>query len=191
MDNKIKFGLCNVHYANYKGIVANKHTYDTPVPMPGGINISLAPSGSTDPFYADNIVYYSTTTNSGYAGDLETAAIPDLFRTDILGELTDKNGVQIENSDAVGSEFALLFQFEGDVTNKRHVLFRCKAERPNVDGATKEEKTTPQTDKLSITVMAREGDHQVKANVSNSTETKTAYDAWFTSVYEPDFTVGE
>ena len=42
--------------------------------------------------------------------------IPEWFRTDILQEKLDKNGVLVENSTVAESvKFALLFEFDGDI----------------------------------------------------------------------------
>ena len=58
----------------------------------------------------------ASSTNNGYSGDLEIALIPEWFRTEILQEKLDSNGVLVEKSDNAGSvKFALLFEFDGDV----------------------------------------------------------------------------
>ena len=49
-------------------------TYDTPVRIPGGVSLSVNPSGEPENFYADNRVYYVINNNSGYEGDLELAS---------------------------------------------------------------------------------------------------------------------
>ena len=188
MANKIKYGLSNVHYAKITGYTEGKYTYGKVMPYPGAVSLTLDPEGTSEPFYADNIVYFNTKTNAGYSGDLETALIPDDFRVEILGDTIDDNGVIVENSDAQGSEFAMMFQFEGDESGRRHILWRCSAERPSIDGDTKEDTTTPQTDTLSITAMARENDHMIKGYVDNEGEKKTTYDNWFNAVDEPTIT---
>ena len=97
--NKVKFGLKNCHYA--KATLdpdTNEVTFATPVAIPGAVNLSLDPEGDTEPFYADDMVYYTTVANNGYSGDLEIALIPDSFRKDILKETEDSNGVLIEDS---------------------------------------------------------------------------------------------
>lgn len=183
--NKVEYGLCNVHYAPIEKYddTAKKYTYGTPVHIPGGISVSFDPSGDTNPFYADNVVYFNTKTNAGYEGDLEIATIPDDFRIAILGE-QEIDGMLVENADAQGKEFALMFQFEGDASGKRHVLYRCSAARPTIASETKGDTTNPNTNTLTITCMARENDHQIKSSLLES-KNKTRYSKWFESVQEP------
>lgn len=152
MANKVKYGLSNVYYAKATiSIVDGSATYGTPVRIPGAVNLSLDPQGELVPFYADNIKYYIVNNVAGYEGDLEIALIPDSFRTDILGDIADDNGVLVESTEAQASPFALLFQFEGDDKGTRHVMYNCTAARPSVSGATKEESTEVQTETLSLT----------------------------------------
>lgn len=183
--NKIEYGLSNVYYAVIEGydIDAKKYIYSTPVPIPGAVTVSFSASGDSNPFYADNIVYHNVQTNAGYEGDLEIALIPDSFRIDILGE-KEIDGMLVESADATGKEFALMFQFEGDVSGKRHVMYRCSSSRPDVASQTKEESTTPNTNTLTITCMARENDHHIKSSLLEI-KNKTRYDNWFKQVQEP------
>ena len=81
MANKIKYGIKNCYYAKVTSTGADGTlTYDTPVALPGAVSIALSAQGSSDPFYADNVVYWKGTANNGYEGDLTLALIPDVFR---------------------------------------------------------------------------------------------------------------
>ncbi len=184
-DNKIEYGLCNVYYAVITGydIEAKKYTYGTPIPIPGGVSVSFSATGDSNPFYADNVVYFNVKTNAGYEGDLEIALIPDSFRVNVLGE-EEIDGMLVENSDAQGKEFALMFQFEGDTSGRRFIFYRCSAGRPDVASSTKEESTTPNTSSLTITCMARENDHHVKASLLEA-KNPNRYNNWYTKVQEP------
>lgn len=183
MANKIKYGLSNVYYAVATDDGTGTLTYATPVAWKGAVSLSLDASGDKNDFYADNVIYYTTTANNGYEGDLETALIPDSFRTDVLGETADTKGFNVEYADAKPKEFALLFQFEGDDKATRHCLYRCVASRPGVNGQTKEEAIEPQTESVTITAMPRISDNVVKAKCPYTAT--TPYNAWFSTVQEP------
>lgn len=138
MANKIKYNLKNVHAAKLTLSDSGEYTYDTPKAIPGAVSISLDAEGESNPFYADGIVYFRSTSNNGYSGDLEIALIPEWFRTDILREELDKNGVLVENSNiAETNKFALLFEFDGDAKSIRHVMYNCNATRPSIESETK------------------------------------------------------
>ena len=184
--NKIKYGIKNCYYAVATIAANGSATYDTPVALPGAVSISLDPQGDTSPFYADNIVYYTSIANNGYEGDLELAKLPDSFLTDVLGYTADKNGVLFEDANAPVVHFALMFQFEGDAHAKRHVLYNCTATRPSVSGSTKEETIEPQTETITITVTtvynASYDKDVVKASVTPTESTQ--YNAWTSAVYQ-------
>ena len=184
--NKIKYGIKNVYYAVATIAANNSATYTTPVALPGAVSLNLEPQGDTTPFYADNIVYYTSTANSGYEGDLELAKVPDAFLKDVLGYKADGNGVLFEDANAATVHFALIFQFEGDAHAKRHVMYNCTAARPSVAGSTKEASIEPQTETITITATsiynaARQLDI-VKASVTPTVATQ--YNNWLTTVYQ-------
>jgi phi13 family phage major tail protein len=183
MANKVKYGLRNVYYAIATDDGTGTLTYATPVPIKGAVNLTMDAEGDTTPFYADNITYFSTTANNGYSGTLEVALIPDSFRTGVLGETADTNGVFIEKTGTPTVEFALLFQLEGDANATRHLFYRCTASRASVNGATVEASVEPQTETLNLTAMARISDDLIKARCT--AEQATQYNSWFTTVYEP------
>ena len=56
--NKVKFGLNKVHFAMCHIDDDGNATYDTPVRIPGGVSLSVNPSGEPENFYADNRVYW-------------------------------------------------------------------------------------------------------------------------------------
>lgn len=184
MGNKVKYNLKNVHAAKLTKTEDGKYTYATPQPIPGAVSISLDADGDSSPFYADGIVYFRSTANNGYSGDLEIALIPEWFRTDILKETLDKNGVLIESSKVTEMEkFALLFEFDGDVRCIRHVLYNCTASRPSIESETKEDTIEPGTEKLSLTADPRENG-LVKSRTGDSTSEAT-YNDWYKQVYIP------
>ena len=183
MSNKIKYGLKNVHAA-IQTETDGVYTYATPVAIPGAVSLSLEAQGEATPFYADDCEYYVSAGNNGYSGDLEIALIPEWFRTDILQETKDSNGVLVETSDGKQAvKFALLFEFAGDVKAVRHVMYNCTVARPAVGSQTKEENIEPQTESLTITSKPRT-DGLVKSKTGDTTATAT-YEGGYTAVYGP------
>lgn len=181
--NKVKFNICNVHYAPITAAEDGTVTYAVPVPMPGAVSISLDPTGEPESFYADGIEYYVINNNQGYDGDLELAMIPESFRTDILKETADSNNVLVENANSETGSFALLFEFDGDIRKIRHVMYNCSASRPTIESKTNEEDKEVQTE--TLTVKARPlASGYVKAKTGDST-TETVYKDWYKSVYQP------
>jgi len=187
MGNKVKYNLKNVYAAKMTETVTegvSSFAYANPKAIPGAVSISLDAEGESSPFYADGIVYFCSSTNNGYSGDLQIALIPEWFRTEILQEELDAKGVLVESSNVTESvKFALLFEFDGDVNAIRHVLYNCSASRPSIESETKEDTIEPGTETLSITADPR-ADGLVKARTGDTTD-KTAYDNWYKTVYVP------
>ncbi|MEK4148917.1 major tail protein [Robertmurraya sp. FSL W8-0741] len=185
MSNKIQYGLQDVHYApitETEGVV----TFGTPIPLPGGVELSLEPRGDMVEFYADNMLYYSASNNQGYDGTLSIATIPEQFAIDALGEEKDETDMVLsELADSKGKPFALLFQFEGDVKATRHVLYNCTANRPTVSGSTKTNTAEPQPNELTFVASPAviDGRKMVKTKTTVNTPPEI-YNAWYQSVYK-------
>lgn len=186
-ENKVKFGLSNVHIAKIteeNGAI----TYGTPFAMPGAVSLTADPEGETTPFYADNIKYYIATSNQGYTGDLEIAMTPAQFLKEILGQEEDDNGALIESADDINARFALMGEIDGDAKKRRFVYYDCTAARPSNEANTIEEGKEPQTDTISITMSARSTDRAIKAVIEPTEENQAVYDTFFTEVYEKNAT---
>lgn len=153
-ENKVQFNLKNVHYAVLKeaGTAETAPSWNTPVHVPGAVNINLADQGSIEPFYADGIVYYRSINGEGsYKGDLEMARFPDQMHQDIWGAiLSTTNKVLTQKIRGITTAFALLFQIDGDANNDLYALYNCAGTRPAIAGATNAGTTTPQTQTSSI-----------------------------------------
>lgn len=186
--NKIKYGLKNVHYAVATIAADNTATFDTPVPIPGAVNLSMEPQGERSVFNADNVEYFVSASNNGYEGDLEIALVPEDFETDIFGAVEDTKNVLFEDTDAPTVHFALLFQFEGDVKATKHVFYNCTATRSNVEGETKGESVEPKTETLSLAAkpvhFANINKNVCKGRTKEDTDA-TTYSGWFEAVYTP------
>ncbi len=187
-NNKVKFNICNVHYALLTLGTDGAVSFGTPVAMPGAVSLSLDPNGEPSNFYADGYAYYTVSNNMGYEGDLELAMVPESFRTDVLKEALDENKVLLENANAETENFALLFEFDGDVRKIRHVLYNCSAARPTIESQTNEDEIEVQTETLSLTAAPLASGY-VKAKTGDST-TEEVYQNWYKSVYLPEAASG-
>lgn len=181
--NKVKFNICNVHYALQKIDEDGTVSFETPVAMPGAVSLSLDANGEPSNFYADGYAYYTISNNMGYEGDLELAMVPESFRTDVLKEELDSKKVLLENANAETANFALLFEFDGDVRKIRHVLYNCSAARPTIESQTNEDEIEVQTETLSITASPLASGY-VKAKTGDETDEET-YNGWYSAVYMP------
>ena len=179
MDNKVKFGLKNAYYAiahETGGVV----TYDTPVRIPGAVNLAVSPVGDNASLVADDIEYFLSTGNNGYDGTIEFAIVPDEFKVAALGEVVSDENVQYEVATAEPVPFALLFEFSGDKSAERHVLYKCIATRPNIEGAATVNKEL-KTETLNLQARYFDGG-KVRASTRDYT-TESVYNTWFTSVH--------
>ncbi len=186
MSNKIKYGLKNVHYSaitetEVEGKIVT--TFATPIPVAGAVSLALSPVGDTTPFYADNVEYFTAIANNGYDGTLEMALVPDSFKVTILKEVMDAHKVQFEENDQQPGAFALLFEFEGDRRATRHIMYYCKANRPNVESNTKGQGIEPKTETLNMTCRSLPGTTLIKAKTTIETD-ETVYKDWYNAVYE-------
>ncbi len=186
--NKLTYGLSNVHVwpitaTSDEGVP----TYGTKIKVPGAKEVTLSAEGEVVKFYADNIVYWTAEANNGYSGTLTIVEVPEAFAQEILKQVKDVNGVLVEDASSTGVEFAMAFEFEGDVNKKRHIFYRCTAGRPDVASQTKEENIEPNTSQLTINAMPRLDNHYVKATVADAAS--SAYENWYGEApYAPTLT---
>lgn len=180
MANKVQFGLKNCYYAKISAF-GSPNTYATPIAIPGAVNLNLAAQGETNKFYADDTVFFSSVTNTGFEGDLEMAKIPDQMLKDIFGytETTTSKCLD-DNANAEPAHFALLFEINGDVQSERYVMYDCVATRPAIGSSTTETSKSPVTQSISITaVPTSSGVSCRRTTVNTPAQTKNA---WFTAV---------
>ena len=195
-NNKVHFGIKNVHYAlvtETTTTAGTSTTYGSPVAMPGAVSIDLSANQETTEFYADDGVYYITQNDATYEGDLTIADIPDQFKKDVFGDKEDSNGVLVETTGNPVKYFALMFETKGDAGGHRTLFYKCSATRPNASGQTKEETTEVQPMTLSIKAIPRVdldtvGGETKRLTQANVKEGASAYANFFQAVYEPTFT---
>lgn len=182
-ENKVTFGLKNAHFAVISTDAEGKITFASPVRMPGSVELSLEPRGDMIEFYADDMLYYKAPNNQGYDGTITMADILQQFAIECLGEVLDETDkVMTENTGAKPKDFALMFEFDGDVKATRHVLYSCSASRPTVGSSTKTDSAEPNTNELTfIAGPTEDGDVKTKTTTSTPAE---IYDNWYKKVYQ-------
>ena len=188
MGKKVQFGFKNVHVAKLtesNGAI----TYGTPFSMLGGVNFTADPEGNTNPFYADDSEFYTSTAKNGYTGSLEIANVPDEFLTDIMGMTQDSNGAIVESGEDKESRFALMCEVNGDPTKSRVVFYDCLATRPKIDYSTTEENVEVKTVTMDLKMKPRSTDKKVKAVLSLTELNATVYNNFFSAVYESSASV--
>lgn len=180
--DKVQFNLKNVHYG-VQTATGNTPGWGTPVPVPGSVNLTLDQQGELTKFYADGIVYWQSSSNNGYEGELEMALFPDQMLMDIWGYTkTETDNVLIENAMVQPKSFALLFEIDGDANGRRYCMYNCTATRPGISSKTNESTKTPVTQKCTISSVPLEnGDVLARTTDDTSSETKLN---WFKKVYQ-------
>ena len=185
MGNKVKFGLKNVHYSPITTSEDGDIVFGTPKRIPGAVSLTLDVQGDKVEFEADDVIYYSSYSNTGYKGNLEVANIPDDFRKDILGDVEDETShVLMEYSSAEAKPFALLYEVNGDQKATRRVLYYCTVSRPGENASTTGKTKTPQTDTMSLTAVPL-ADGLTRARTQENT-TAAVFNDWYKSVWRPN-----
>lgn len=180
--DKVQYNLKNVHYA-VQTTGGDTPEWATPVKVPGAVSLTLDQQGELSKFYADGIVYWQSSSNNGYEGDLEIALFPDQMLMDVWGYTkTESDNVLIENATVEPKAFALLFEIDGDANGRRYCMYNCSGTRPGIGSKTNEASKTPQTQKSTISAVPLEnGD--VLARTTDET-TPTVKQKWFEKVYQ-------
>lgn len=184
MGNKVKFGLKNVHYAPITIDEDGGVKYGAPKHIPGAVSLTLDVQGDEVEFEADDVIFYSSYSNTGYKGNLEIANITDDFRKDILKEVEDETDhVLVEYANVEASPFALLYEVNGDQKATRRVLYYCTVSRPGENASTTGKTKTPQTDTMSLTAVPL-ADGRTRARTKDNTKDEV-FNSWYKAVWEP------
>lgn len=194
-DNKVHFGLKRAmiwpltETTNPQtGVITT--TYGAGIPWPGSVSLDLSNNASQEDFYADDGVYYVTSSASNYEGDFESASVPRAFKKAIYGDVEDTNGALIEVKNAVTKYFAFGYETSGDIGGQRTIFYKCSATRPSAGGATLEDGTEVQTETVTIKAIARADSVEIggeERNLIQATLVKgqTGYDSFFAAPYVP------
>lgn len=194
-DNKVHFGLKNAYYFPMTETVNPitgevTTTYGAPKRWAGAVSIGLSNNASQEDFYADDGVFYVTSSASSYEGDFESASVPRSFKKDIYGFLEDSNGALIETKNPVTKYFAFAYETSGDVGGQRTIFYKCSASIPEASSATTEDGTEVQTQTVTIKAIGRADEVTIggeKRQLIQATLNKgdAGYDTFFSAPYVP------
>lgn len=194
-ENKVHFGLKNAYYAPLTETTDPETgeittTYGAWVKWAGAVSIGLSNNASQEDFYADDGVYYVTSSASSYEGDFESASVPNSFKKDIYGDIEDDNGAIIEVQNPQTKYFAFAYETSGDVGGQRTVFYKCSATRPEASSATTEDGTEVQTQTVTIKAIGRADQitldgEDVSLIQATLVKGQTGYSTFFDSVYQP------
>ena len=177
--NKVKYGIKNVYMAKITSATAEGYTYGTPFRVPGAQVINLANQFASQSIPADDDPDYVTLQeDQGYDGTLQVVTLPVEFEEQILNET---NG--IENVDNKMSDFALMYEFDGDVKKARNCLWHCVlTKRPDIVHNTKDNNLSVDNDTINIKVVKRKDTGDIKGKAYADW---AVYENMFTAVPEP------
>lgn len=184
---KVRFGLKNAKYALWDSSTSN---YKDLKAIKGSVSLSLDAEGDSSDFYADDVVYATFATNSGYSGTFEIAAAEDEMLKDLLGYIDD-DGMLLETTDAKQAEFALVFEVSGNEVEQRICLYNCSLSRAGLNANTKQSSTDPDTQSFNFKAIGRdlelkgETRNVVKATIENTATNAAKFKGFMTAVPMP------
>lgn len=190
-------GLDKLFYSKITEAVDGTETYATPVSLAKAIKTDLSVDLAEATLYADDGA--AAVVKEFKSGKL-TLGVDDIGVTvaqDLTGAVVDENGVLISTSEDGGATVAIGFRAKKANGKYRYFwLYKVKFGIPATNLDTKGDSIKFATPSIEGTVMRRnkvdsKGNHPWKAEVNEDDATVQAatITAWFTKVYEPDFTV--
>ena len=179
VENKVTFGLENVHWSKPTIQAGDEIQYSNPEKMPGSVELQLDPQSTDIKLKADNIDYYVSQSNDGYTGKLVFYNVSEEFLQYAVGE-EQVDELIAERSSSHGNPITLLFQIEGDKHAVRHCLTQVVVKRPKVGSTTKDGNNYNKVE-LEFIASPRPNDKVVKYKTSKKT-TPATYKAFFDSV---------
>lgn len=171
-ENKVTYGLTNVHYSKVSIDSSGGYSFDVPVRLYGAQEFTSDIIGGSQQVYADDQVMATLTQNAGRTITLKLTELSDEFKVDILGykKLDNGNLVEIANSDVV--TFSLGLEFQGDAKARRVWFYLCTVTPINESTKSKTDSVEANAISLSITSRPIEVGNKYKINhiVANSTD---------------------
>ncbi len=190
-------GLDSLYYSKITEATDGTETYTAPVSLAKAMKADLSVELAEAILYADDGA--AAVIKEFKSGKL-SLGVDDIGATaaqDLTGAVVDENGVLISASEDGGSPVAVGFRAKKANGKYRYFwLYRVKFGIPATNLETKGDSIKFSTPTIEGTVMRRnkvdgKGHHPWKAEVSedDTAVMPATITGWFTTVYEPDFTV--
>lgn len=121
--------------------------------------------------------------------DAKTVTNPECISSITVGKKSFRVIYKAVDANAETANFALMFEFDGDVRKIRHVLYKCAASRPSIESQTNEDEIEVQTETLTLKATPLANGF-VKAKTGDDT-TDEVYQNWYNEVYLTSTTTAE
>lgn len=185
MANKVEFGISNLYVGTYSVGTTGTVTMGTPYHQAGAVSFSPDENSEKTDFYADNVIYWSGYSGGTFEGDLEVAKFDDSFKKNFLGYIEKSDGGLAVVKNAVKPNVYIAFQVEGDVEERRIIMYNCSLGGINREYSTIEESKEPATETIAVTVA---GDNATGISMVSYNKATTGYSTLFTNPPAPTTT---
>lgn len=187
--NKYVHGISMCHIAfRGKDTPEGLPTWDTPIALPGAVKLEDSHKGEEQIKYADNGAYVVISNSIGSEVKLTVVRLPLDLRAKMFNDRVDANGGVVKGQSTTATEFALLYQYEGDKEPIRGVYYSCTATRPGTSHETDEETIKLVDEEITMTAKnVKVSATEVASNyeLPRTAKSQTAYDNFFKQVTPP------
>ncbi len=192
-------GLDKLYYATITDDENGEEIYGTPTQLAKAISAELSVELAEATLYADDGAAEIVKEFKNGTISLGVDDIGSTTAAALTGVTVDKNNVVVSNGEDGGNPVAVGFRAKkSNGKYKYYWLYRVKFGIPATNLATKGDSITFSTPTIEGTVLRRNkpdtsGKHPWKAEVTEGDKDVPAavISAWYTEVYEPDYTVME
>ena len=177
-------GVKNLHLAPLTDVEAL--TYETPVSVPGTVQIQASRSVSDEPAYADDEVWINAKSDTGGTGTLSlrdvisVAAIRTLIAR-LTGYIVTTEG-DVLATDRAPVPCAILCEQTGYLHGRRKLFYHCELGKPDFDASTKEANASVGQIDIPFTFYPIKLAEGVKATTRDSFYGNSTYADWFEAV---------
>ncbi|WP_289128051.1 major tail protein [uncultured Clostridium sp.] len=181
-------GVRDLHIAKITKDDLSGTTYESPVAVPSLISIEIADNTENVTFYSDDVVEQVIPAFSGKEVTIELGYLSHEIESKISGN-TYENGVFIQSSDAVASEYAIMFRAPLSKGGFQYVtLYKGVLSRNEATYQGKEESIESSNVTLTGVFMPLISNGKVSARANSTDEGAEEFTSkWFTAV-QTEFT---